>query len=257
MGYTMEAAAKHHLAYYVLDRPNPLGGESIEGPMLDRERTDFTAYFPMPVRMAMTLGEMAQLFNAENRIGCDLHIILIQNWSRRNWFDSTGLPWVDPSPNLRSLRAEILYPGLEILQAGGVSVGRGTDRPLERMGAPWMHGAEFAEYMNRQSVPGVRFVADRFTPDSGLFKGEMCEGASIVVTNRASFESMRMGIEIAAALAKLYPANFDVTKMIVLVGNAETIRRLKAGDAPAAIVGGWNVDLENFRKMRVKYLLYR
>src|SRR5882762_9385600 len=256
MGYTMEAAATHHLAYYVLDRPDPLGGERIEGPMLDRERTNFVGYFPMPVRMAMTLGEMAQMFNAENKIGCDLHVIRMRNWRRRDWFDQTNLPWVNPSPNLRSNGVGILYPGLEILQAGGVSVGRGTDRPFERFGAPWMRGAECSEYMKRRSVPGVRFVADRFTPDSGLFKGEMCEGASIVVTNRASFESMRMGIEIAAALAKLYPANFDVTKMIVLVGNAETIRRLKAGDAPAAIVGGWNVDLENFRKMRVKYLLY-
>jgi len=256
MGYTMEAAAKHHLAYYVLDRPDPLGGERIEGPMLDRERTNFTAYFPMPVRMAMTLGELAQMFNAENRIGSDLHVILLQNWSRRDWFDATGLPWVDPSPNLRSFRAEILYPGLEILQAGGVSVGRGTERPLERIGAPWIHGAEFAEYMKRQSVPGVRFAADRFTPDSGLFKGKMCEGAGIEVTNRASFESMRMGIEIAAALAKLYPGNFDVTKMIELVGNAEIIRRLKAGDAPAAVVAGWNAELEAFRKMRAKYVLY-
>jgi uncharacterized protein YbbC (DUF1343 family) len=256
MGYTMEAAAKHHLAFYVLDRPDPLGGQHIEGPMLDRDRTNFVGYFPMPVRMAMTLGEMAQMFNAENKIGCDLHIILMQNWRRRDWIDDTGLPWVNPSPNLRFFRAEILYPGLEILQAGGVSVGRGTDRPFERIGAPWMRGAEFVDYMNRRSVPGVHFVQDRFTPDSGPFKGEMCEGASVVVADRASFESMRMGIEIAAALAKLYPGNFDVTKMIALVGNAETIRKLKTGDAPAAIVANWNADLKAFRKMRVKYLLY-
>jgi uncharacterized protein YbbC (DUF1343 family) len=256
MGYTMEAAAKHHLAYYVLDRPDPLGGERIEGPMLDQERTNFVGYFPMPVRMAMTLGEMAQMFNAENKIGCNLHVIPMQNWRRRDWFDETGLPWVSPSPNLSSFRAEILYPGLEILQAGGVSVGRGTDRPFERIGAPWIHGGAFVEEMNRRSVPGVRFVADRFTPDSGLYKGEMCEGARVVVTDRASFESMRMGIEIAAALSKLYPSKFDVTKMIALVGNAETIRKLKAGETPAAIVASWSEELEASRKMRAKYLLY-
>jgi uncharacterized protein YbbC (DUF1343 family) len=256
MGYTMEAAAKHHLAYYVLDRPDPLGGERIEGPMLDRERTNFVGYFRMPVRMAMTLGEMAQMFNAENRIGCDLHVISMRNWRRHDWFDDTGLPWVNPSPNLRFFRAEILYPGLEILQEGGVSVGRGTDRPFERIGAPWMRTAEFVDYLNRRSVPGVHFVQDRFTPDSGPFKGEMCEGASVAVTDRASFESMRMGIEIATALTKLYPANFDVTKIIALIGNAETIRRLKAGDAPAPIVSSWSLDLEAFRKMRAKYLLY-
>jgi uncharacterized protein YbbC (DUF1343 family) len=257
MGYTMEAAAKHHLAYYVLDRPDPLGGERIEGPMLDRERMNFVGYFRMPVRMAMTLGEMAQMFNAENKIGCDLHVIPMQNWRRRDWFDDTGLPWVNPSPNLLSLRAEILYPGLEILQAGGVSVGRGTDRPFERFGAPWMRGAEFVDYMNRRSVPGVHFVQDRFTPDSGPFKGEMCQGASAVVTHRASFESMRMGIEISAALAKLYPDNFDVTKIIALIGNAETIRKLKAGDIPAIIVSSWSADLEAFRRTREKYLLYK
>jgi uncharacterized protein YbbC (DUF1343 family) len=257
MGYTMEAAANHHLAYYVLDRPDPLGGESVEGPMLDRDRTSFVGYFPMPVRMAMTLGEMAQMFNAENKIGCDLHVIPMRNWLRRDWFDDTGLPWVNPSPNLGSFRAEILYPGLEILQAGGASVGRGTDRPFERVGAPWIHSGAFVEEMNRRSVPGVRFVVERFTPDSGLYAGEMCEGAKVAVTDRASFESMRMGIEIAAALAKLYPSKFDVTKMLALVGNAETIRRLGEGDAPAAIVAGWNGELETFRKMRAKYLLYQ
>jgi uncharacterized protein YbbC (DUF1343 family) len=257
MGYTMEAAANHHLAYYVLDRPDPLGGERIEGPLLDRERANFVGYFPMPVRMAMTLGEMAQMFNAENKIGCDLHVIAMRNWRRRDWFDDTDLPWVSPSPNLRSFRAEILYPGLEILLAGGVSVGRGTDRPFERIGAPWINSGAFVKEMDRRSVPGVRFVADRFTPDSGLYKGEMCEGASVVVTDRASFESVRMGIEIAAALTKLYPNHFDVTKMIALVGNAESIRRVKAGDAPAAIVAGWNGELEAFRNMRAKYLLYQ
>src|SRR5712671_2161000 len=210
MGYTMEAAAKHHLAYYVLDRPDPLGGERIEGPMLDRERTNFVGYFPMPVRMGMTLGEIAQMFNAENNLGVDLHVIAMQNWRRRDYFDDTGLLWVNPSPNLHSFRAEILYPGLEILQAGGISVGRGTDGPFERIGAPWIHSDAFIKEMNRRAVPGVRFIADQFAVDSGRYAGQVCEGARIVVIHRASFESIRMGIEIAAALAKLYPGNFEV-----------------------------------------------
>jgi uncharacterized protein YbbC (DUF1343 family) len=256
MGYTMEAAAAHHISYYVLDRPDPLGGERIEGPMLDADKTSFVGYFPMPVRMGMTLGEMAQMFNAENKIGCDLHVISMRNWRRRVWFEDTGLPWVNPSPNLRSTRAEILYPGLEILQAGGVSVGRGTDAPFERFGAPWIHGDEFVAYMNRRGVPGVRFAADRFTPDAGLHKDELCEGAKLIVTNRGSLQSMRMGLEIAAALAKLYPGKFDVAKMITLVGNAETIRRLKDGEDPASIAARWNANLDAFRKMRAKYLLY-
>ena len=257
MGYTMEAAGKHHLAYYVLDRPDPLGAERIEGPMLDRQRTSFVAYFPMPVRMAMTLGEMAQMFNAEYNLGVDLHVIAMQNWGRREWFDDTGLPWVNPSPNLRSSRADILYPGLEILQAGGISVGRGTDRPFERIGAPWIRGDAFVKEMNRRAVPGARFVADRFTPNSGLYAGQVCEGARVIVSDRASFEPMRMGIEIAVALAKFYSAKFDVSKMIALVGNAETIRKLKAGKATTEILAGWTEELESFRKVRAKYLLYQ
>jgi uncharacterized protein YbbC (DUF1343 family) len=256
MGYTMEAAARHHLAFFVLDRPDPLGGGRLEGPMLDRERTSFTAYFPMPVRMAMTLGEMATMFNAENHIGCELHVIRMRNWRRADWFDQTGLPWVSPSPNLRSLSAGALYPGLEILQAAGVSVGRVTDKPFERLGAPWIHAEEFVAYMNRRALPGVRFAADRYIPDSGLYKGQQCEGARLQVTGRASFQAMRMGMEIASALLKLYPGKFEVAKMIELLGHAKTIELLQAGDAPKAIVASWEPDVAAFRKIRAKYLLY-
>jgi uncharacterized protein YbbC (DUF1343 family) len=192
----------------------------------------------------------------ENKIGCDLHVIAMRNWRRRDWFEDTGLPWVNPSPNLRSTRAEILYPGLEILQAGGVSVGRGTDAPFERVGAPWIRGAEFVEYMNRRAVRGVRFVSDRFTPDSGLHKSELCQGVKVIVTDRRSVETMRLGLEIAAALAKLYPNKFDTAKMLELVGNADTVRRLKSGDDPKSIVASWNADISAFRKVRSKYLLY-
>jgi len=257
MGYAMEAAAAHHVAFYVLDRPDPLGGERIEGPMLDRERTNFTGYFPMPVRMAMTLGEMAQMFNAEKKIGCDLHIIRMQNWQRRFWFSDTGLPWANPSPNLRSAEEGILYPGLEILQAGGVSVGRGTNHPFELVGAPWIRGEEFAAYLNRRAIPGVRFEPQKFTPDSGLYKGELCEGVRVALIDRDVLQAMRMGIEIASALGKLYPGKFETTKMVELVGNAATIQQLMAGGNPEAIVASWEKDLEAFRKVRVKYLLYR
>ena len=257
MGYAMEAAAQHHLAFYVLDRPDPLGGERIEGPMLDPDRTNFVAYFPMPVRMAMTLGEMAQMFNAEKKIGCDLHVIRMQNWRRADWFDDTGLSWVNPSPNLRSLTAAVLYPGLEILQSGGVSVGRGTDRPFEQFGAPWIRADELVHYLNRRAIAGTRFEVERFTPESGVYKGEPCEGARIVVTDRDALESMRMSMEIASLLTKLYPGKLDTSKMIMLVGNETTIKRLTNGDAPAAIVSSWNDELIAFRKIRMKYTLYR
>jgi uncharacterized protein YbbC (DUF1343 family) len=257
MGYAMEAAAGHHAAFYVLDRPDPLGGERIEGPMLDRDRVNFVGYFPMPVRMAMTIGEMAQMFNAENKIGCDLHIIRMQNWRRRFWFSDTGLPWVNPSPNLRSPEAEIPYPGLEILQAGGVSVGRGTARPFELLGAPWIHGEELAAYLNRRAIPGVRFEREKFTPDSGMYKGELCDGVRVVLTDRDSLQATRMGIEIASALGKLYPGKFEAAKMIFLVGDSATIKQLEDGGDPTAIAASWNKDLESFRNVRAKYLLYR
>jgi len=257
MGYAMEAATAHHLAFYVLDRPDPLRGERIEGPMLDRDRTNFVGYFPMPVRMAMTLGEMAKMFNVQKKIGCDLHVIRMQNWQRRMWFSDTGLPWVNPSPNLRSAEAGILYPGLEILQAGGVSVGRGTARPFELLGAPWIRGEELAAYLNRRATPGVRFEAEKFTPDSGLYKGELCEGVRAVLTDRDALETMRMGIEIASALGRLYPGKFDAAKMIELVGNSATIKQLVDRGDPAAIAAGWNKYLEAFRKIRAKYLLYQ
>jgi uncharacterized protein YbbC (DUF1343 family) len=257
MGYAMEAAAAHHVAFYVLDRPDPLGGERIEGPMLDRDRTNFVGYFPMPVRMAMTLGEMAQMFNAEKKIGCDLHVIRMQNWKRQMWFSDTGLPWVNPSPNLRSPEAGILYPSLEILQAGGVSVGRGTTRPFELLGAPWIRGEELAAYLNRRAIPGVRFEPEKFTPDSGLYKGELCEGVRVVLTDRDKLQAMRMGIELVNALGKLYPHKFETAKMIELLGNAETSKQLMDGGDPAAIVASWNKDLEAFGKVRAKYMLYR
>ena len=164
------------LRYYVLDRPDPLGGELIEGPMLDSDRTNFVGYFPMPVRMGMTLGEMAQMFNAENKIGCDLHVIEMKDWRRADWFEDTGLPWVNPSPNLRSPTAEVLYPGIEILQSAGVAVGRGTDRPFEHFGAPWIDAAQLADYMNARFVPGVRFLPTRFTPTFGRAQGGRMPG---------------------------------------------------------------------------------
>lgn len=256
MGYAMEAAAAHHVPFYLLDRPDPLGGQRIEGPMLDRERTNFVGYFPMPVRMAMTLGEMAKMFNVEKKIGCDLHVIRLQNWRRTLWWDQTGLPWVNPSPNLRSPDAGILYPGLEILQAGGVSVGRGTPQPFQVLGAPWIHGEEFSAYLNQRSIPGVRFELEKFTPDSGLYKDELCEGVRISLTDRNALESVRMGLIIASALGKLYPGKFDTAKMIELVGNASTIDQLAMGGDPTTIAAGWKKSLDVFRRTRAKYLIY-
>jgi uncharacterized protein YbbC (DUF1343 family) len=181
----------------------------------------------------------------------------MENWQRRDRFEATGLEWIAPSPNLRSLDAALLYPGIEILQAGGVSVGRGTDTPFELFGAPWIRGRELADYLNRRFVPGVRFVPSRFTPRSGSHKDVACEGVAFVITDRWSLNSMLIGMEIAAALWKMYPSDFQLEKIVALVGNEAAIKRLKNGDPPDRIVTDWADDLDTFKKIRAKYLLYR
>lgn len=257
MAYCMEEAAKRHIAFYVLDRPNPIGGLEVEGPVLDLDRLSFVAYFRMPIRHGMTAGELAQMFNAENHLGADLHVIAMQDWRRGDYFESTGLTWIPPSPNLRSLDDAILYPGVELLQAGGVSVGRGTDRPFCLVGAPWVHGAELAAYLNGRHIPAVHFVATRFTPKSSIYKDQRCEGVSLVVYDRGSVFPILLGIEMGEALAKLYPKNFNAKEMIDLVGSQATIDRMLKGDSPASIVLGWDEQLAAFRGIREKYLLYR
>ncbi|HKV06413.1 MAG TPA: DUF1343 domain-containing protein [Candidatus Acidoferrales bacterium] len=257
MAYCMEEAASRHIAYFVLDRPDPLGGEVIEGPALDPGRTSFTGYFPMPVRYAMTIGELAQVFNSENHIGADLHVIPMQGWNRRDAYDQTGLRWISPSPNLRTVDAAFLYPGIEILQAGGVSVGRGTKTPFEVVGAPWIAAGKFVAELTKRRIPGVRFAPVKFTPTDGPYSRQACQGAQITVTDRAVFRSMRLGLEIADALHRMYANRFVLNKDITLLGSQSTIDRLNRGDAPAEIVAGWSADLDKFRMMREKYLLYK
>jgi uncharacterized protein YbbC (DUF1343 family) len=257
MGYCMEAAAKKGIAFYVLDRPNPIGGEIVEGPILDADKTSFVAYFPTPVRYGLTIGELAQLYNAENRIGVDLHVIQMKNWHRNYFYDSTGLRWVPPSPNLRTTKGAILYPGLEILQNAGVSVGRGTEAPFEQFGAPWMNGEEVASALNAKHLPGVRFVSQPMIPVSGLYAGVRCGGVGIRIMEKSSVRSMRMGLEIASLLKKMYPDKIDVGKSLTLLGNDETVRQLGEGIAPEKIVASWKDDLAAYETMRRKYTLYK
>jgi uncharacterized protein YbbC (DUF1343 family) len=257
MAYCMEEAAKHNIAFYVLDRPNPIGGEIVEGPMLDADKTSFTAYFPMPVRYGLTIGEMAQLFNTENHIGCDLHVVTMKNWHRNYFYESTGARWIPPSPNLRTLKGAVLYAGLEILQSAGVSVGRGTETPFEEFGAPWMNGDEVAGALNARHLPGLHFSGQPFIPVVGLYSGERCGGVAVRVTDRQAVRAMRMGMEIASILRQLYPSNFDPAKLLLLTGNAQTIRQLQDGAAPDQIVASWSGELARFDGIRRKYFLYK
>lgn len=257
MGYCMEEAAKRRIAFFVLDRPNPVGGEIIEGPMLDADKTGFVAYYPLPVRYGLTIGELAQLFNAENHINAELHVIAMKNWRRNYFFESTGVRWVPPSPNLRTMKGAIAYPGLEILQNAGLSVGRGTETPFEQFGAPWMDGEKVAAALNAAQLPGLKFVPQSFVPVSGLYMGRRCNGVGIRIGDRAAVRAMRLGIQIAAVLGKMYPRDFQVEKTIALLGNSETVQKLESGAAPAEIVASWQSALNEFEQTRRKYLLYK
>jgi uncharacterized protein YbbC (DUF1343 family) len=257
MAYCMEEAAKRHIAFYVLDRPNPLGGEIIEGPTIDADKTAFVAYYPIPIRYGLTIGELAEFFNHENHIDCDLHVVEMKNWHRNYFFESTGIRWTPPSPNLRTLKGSIIYPGLEILQSADVSVGRGTETPFEEFGAPWIVGADVASDLNGLHLPGLRFSDQPFIPVSGLYGGRRCGGVGVRVTDRAAVRSVRMGIEIATILKKRYPDNFDPSKLITLIGNQETIDMLVGGDSPDAIVNSWTPSLAAFDATRRKYFIYK
>jgi uncharacterized protein YbbC (DUF1343 family)/CubicO group peptidase (beta-lactamase class C family) len=221
MAYVIEAAAARRLKVVVLDRPNPIGGVQIEGPPADEAQAGFTAYFPsMPIRHSLTLGELARLFNGERRLGADLTVVPMRGWTRDAWFDDTGQPWVNPSPNMRTLYAAALYPGLGAFEGTNISVGRGTDKPFEQIGAPWIDGVALAAALNARRVPGVGVHPLRFTPSSSKYAGVECGGVFFVVTDRGALRPVRLGVEVASALVKLYGARFEIRRRLPRPGPA-------------------------------------
>jgi len=205
----------------------------------------------------MTLGELAQLYNTERKIGARLRVIPMQGWLRGDWFDSTGIVWTNPSPNLRSVNEAELYPGVAIIEGTNVSVGRGTDTPFEVMGAPWIDARAFSDYMNARLIPGVRFVPLTFTPVSGPYANQLCKGVNIIVTDRSVLDAPEMGIELAVALRKLYPDQWKVELSLKLLANRETYDAVAQGGDPRSIAQSWQEELEKFKEMRQKYLLYK
>jgi uncharacterized protein YbbC (DUF1343 family)/CubicO group peptidase (beta-lactamase class C family) len=256
LGYVMEEAGKARLPIFVLDRPNPINGRDVEGPIADADKLSFTAYHTLPVRNGMTIGELAGLYNDERHIGADLRVIKMEGWRRAMWFDATGLVWINPSPNMRSLTEAALYPGVGLLETTNLSVGRGTDTPFEVIGAPWLDGQKLASYLNARRIAGVRFIPIRFTPRSSVFKNEGCGGINVAITDRSTFQSVFTGIEIAVALHSLFPDTWKVDGYSHLLVNADTLERLKRGESVEEIVRSWATSLDNFRRTRSKYLLY-
>ncbi len=257
LGYFLEAAAKAGIEMIVLDRPNPVTGAFVQGPVSDPGKDNFTNYGNEPVRHGMTMGELAKMFNAERGINAKLTVVPMDGWQRGDWFDSTGLVWVNPSPNLRSVNEAVLYTGVAIIEGSNVSVGRGTDTPFELVGAPWIKGKELAAYLNQRGIAGVRFVPVTFTPTSVWYSGQKCEGINLVVTDRNGFDGPELGIELASALHKLYAADFKLEKIQDLLVNQSVYDALVAGQDPRRIAQEWMDGLEKFEKVREKYLIYK
>ncbi len=259
MAYAMEAAAKAKVPFYVLDRPNPISGTRVEGPQLDSSNTSFVGYFPgLPVRHGMTLGELAEMYNGEKKIGADLHVVQMEDWQRGDWFDSLNLPWVNPSPNMRSLKAAILYPGLCLLEfSPNFSVGRGTDAPFEQVGADFINGRELAMYLNKHAMPGVQVYPTSFTPTESTFKGKRIEGVRFEITLRDEIDSTLIGIQLACAVQALYPGKIDWTQGRHLIGSDDVVRQLALGNGPFTIQDSFAHELDDFIRLRAKYLIYR
>jgi len=256
LAYTLEAAGKKGIEFYVLDRPNPLDGVEVQGPVLDLSLRSFLGYFPMPVRHGMTVGELAEMYNHENHLNAKLHVVKMRDWQRTDWFDETGQAWVDPSPNLRNLTEEILYPGVAWVEDSNLSVGRGTDTPFEVVGAPWVNGKELAAYLNSREIQGVRFLPMDFRPLSSNFAGEVCHGVQIVLLDRQALDPTELGVELVAALWKLFPKDFNLDGSLLLIGHRAVVDSIRAGRDPQRIWYDWQEGLENFKKLRAQYLLY-
>ncbi len=254
---SLEAAKGVKLPFYVLDRPNPITGVKVEGPSLDANLQSFVGCFDMPLRHGLTFGELATMANAERNWGATLHVIAMKGWQRGDWFDATGLTWVDPSPNMRSLNAALLYPGVAMIEAAkNYSVGRGTDAPFEQIGADWIRGQELAAFLNKRMIPGVRLYATRFTPTASNFSGKTIEGVRFVITDREAFDSVRLGCEIAYALATLYPGKIDWTANRNLIANRALLDRFAAGEDARTVAESLREPTEAFTARRAKYLIY-
>jgi uncharacterized protein YbbC (DUF1343 family)/CubicO group peptidase (beta-lactamase class C family) len=256
MAYAMEAAARHGIQFFVLDRPNPISAAIVQGPVMDPDLRSFTGYFAIPTRHGMTIGELAEMFNSERRVGVRLHVVAMRGYRRDCWFDETGLAWIAPSPNLRTLTQATLYPGVAMLEGTNVSVGRGTDAPFELLGSPWIGADTLSSYLNARGIAGVRFAPADFTPAASAFAGRPCHGVRIILENRAALDSPELGIELAAALHHLYPLEFDLEKALAMVGSRHVLAELAAGEDPRAIAAGLRPELDRFRLLRAQYLLY-
>jgi uncharacterized protein YbbC (DUF1343 family)/CubicO group peptidase (beta-lactamase class C family) len=256
MGYFLEAAAQSGRPVFVLDRPNPVNGAYVQGPVADEGRSSFVSYWQTPVRHGMTIGELAQMFNEERHINARLTVVAMEGWMRGDWFDATGRAWIIPSPNMRSLNEATLYPGIGMIEGTNISVGRGTDTPFELLGAPWIDSTTLARALNEREISGVRFVPVTFTPASSVYANKQCGGVNILVTDRNALDAPEMGLEIASALLRLYPEQYKIAGLDTLMVNKASADAVAAGEDPRRIAEQWQDAIEQFQAIRTKYILY-
>jgi uncharacterized protein YbbC (DUF1343 family) len=256
LGYFLEAAAKTGKEIIVLDRPNPINGAFVQGPVADPARESFVDYWQTPVRHGMTIGELATMFNSERHIDAKLTVVPMERWMRGDWFDSTGKLWINPSPNMRSLNEAVLYPGIGMIEGTNISVGRGTDTPFEVVGAPWIDPVMLTQYLNARDLDGVRFIPVDFTPASSNYANEKCGGVSIIVTDRNAVDAPELGAEIVSALQKLYPGQYKIARLDSLMVSKSSFDAIASGEDPRRVAEDWQESIGKFEAIRTKYLLY-
>jgi uncharacterized protein YbbC (DUF1343 family) len=256
MALAMEAAGNAGIRFMVLDRPNPINGEFVEGPVLDPDRLSFIGYYRLPVRYGLTVGELAQLFKTENRLKVQLDVVKMEGWNRKLWFDETDLVWVNPSPNIRNLHQATLYTTTGLLEASNVSVGRGTDTPFEIIGAPWIRSDELQPYLQERKIAGVQFHEVFFTPSSDQHTGQRCQGVRLTVTDRNQFQSVACGLELAKALLHLYPNEFLAKELIKRVGSERVIEGILKDQSIEELIKVDEEPMKHFLQIRENYLLY-
>lgn len=256
LGLCMEEAAKRKIKLVVLDRPNPNTGQTVEGPVAQKKHFSFICYGPLPVAHGMTVGELARFFNDEMKINCDLEVVQMEGWNRSMWWDETGLAWVNPSPNIRNPTQAMLYPGVGLLETSNLSVGRGTDQPFEVLGAPWVDSRRLAAALNRERIPGLRFVPITFTPTSSKFANQECHGVYLVVTDRRYLSPVAAGVAIAWHLEKLFPQAYDLDAVVRMLHNDDALNALRQASDPGKVPASWKQEVEAFKHARRKYLLY-
>ncbi|MED3786886.1 DUF1343 domain-containing protein [Peribacillus frigoritolerans] len=260
MAYAMEAAKENDIPFIVLDRPNPQGGESVDGPVLEPEFSSFVGLYPIPLKHGMTVGELATLFNKEFKIGADLKVIKMKGWKRDMDYDDTGLPFVLPSPNMPTVSTTFVYPATGLIEGTNVSEGRGTTKPFELIGAPYINGDELAGKLNALRLPGVKFRAASFTPTFSKHAGKLSHGVEIYITDREQFKAVPTGLHIIKTIQDLYPGDFEflaANNFNLLIGNGWIMSRIKAGSTVNEILKEYQVKQDAFKKVRKNYLLYK